>query len=377
MTRRFFFNIFFATILLALCGAGACAQLRGTGAGSPPKREITGIVSPYANVDWSRHGRYKAQLHAHTSNSDGKRSLTKTVTDYYARGYDILAITDHHFVTRDWVDVKNGIDGSTAAGIAAGADRKGRGMLAIPFTSEQSLHNHVGSYFVNWYGKNTLEETLATIESMGGLSILNHPGTYTGGKAGGDAGAKASNKPANIAKYVKLFMDHPSCVGMEIINKQDRDSASDRILWDNVLEKTVPRGRYAWCFAGDDSHVKADIDFSWNVFIMPANDLEHFKAAMRSGNFYAVAKVAKRELGASFKAAGPAPTIEEIMVDGATITLRVSHATAVEWISNGAVIATGASIDLNACQGVASYVRANIKGPGGIAFTQPFGIVAR
>jgi hypothetical protein len=42
---------------------------------------------------------YKANLHTHTSNSDGLLSPAETIEKYKKSGHDILAITDHNFFT--------------------------------------------------------------------------------------------------------------------------------------------------------------------------------------------------------------------------------------------------------------------------------------
>jgi len=41
----------------------------------------------------------RANLHTHTTHSDGKVSLQERVNEYALQGYDILAITDHHAIT--------------------------------------------------------------------------------------------------------------------------------------------------------------------------------------------------------------------------------------------------------------------------------------
>ena len=41
----------------------------------------------------------RCQLHSHTVNSDGDASPAELVAHYADAGFDVLAITDHHFVT--------------------------------------------------------------------------------------------------------------------------------------------------------------------------------------------------------------------------------------------------------------------------------------
>ena len=347
-------------------------------------KDIT-IVSPYSNVNWTTYGQFKAALHVHTSNSDGRRPLAQVIEEHYEKDYDIVAATDHNFLTTTWVATTNGPTEKRVAEIKKGVDRKGRGMIEIPYSIEQSYRHHLNTFLANYpsHSHNAgdpWESTLTAVGNLGGLSRLNHPGRYTGGRVEGEEGEAASNNPKNIAKYVKIFMDHPSCVGMEIINRRDGDTFSDRILWDNILKETVPQGRYVWGFSDDDSHSTGAVGHSYNIFVMPSNTVDNFAAAMKSGNFYAVAKIARREQeGIKIDDKLPAPSITSITVNtgAASITINAKDADKIDWISNGAVIASGKTVNLATTEGVGSYVRANISGRGGIVFTQPFGVVRK
>ena len=341
--------------------------------------EILPIVSPYSGIDWQNYGQYKAVLHAHTMNSDGVNLFWDVIEEHYNKNYDIVAIMDHDVLTIDWVSAADGLTQERFTEISCGTDRDGRGMLQIPYTIEQSQAEHLNTFFVNYINPDntTLGASIKRVEELGGISHINHPGRYTGGEAGGINGENASNNPQNIQKYVDLFMEFPSCVGMEIINKKDGESTSDRILWDNILKRTIPQGRYVWGFSNDDTHWNNDTGYSFNVFVMPENTLDNFKAAILSGSFYAVAKVSRRELGDSFEAEGPVPVITGIEVNNSarSVTITAGHYSKIEWISEGTVIAEGNTIRLeNHEQQTGCYIRANIIGPGGIAFTQPFGI---
>ena len=52
------------------------------------------ITSPYADVDWSWQ-QYKADLHSHTTASDGDDTLKAMTEAEYSYGFDIYAVTDH------------------------------------------------------------------------------------------------------------------------------------------------------------------------------------------------------------------------------------------------------------------------------------------
>lgn len=340
------------------------------------------ITNPYQTVDWDTYGQYKANFHSHTTESDGGHSPKDMIEDHYKKGYDVLAITDHSFTSTTW-DRKDRnpahyLTSERLAEIEAGTDRDGRGMIGIPFSNEQSISAHLNTFWANFNNEKgaTLESKIAQCEKLGGISHINHPGRSTGASRKlFDVGAAISSDPKIVKRYVDLFMKYPSCVGMEIINKKD-DSESDRILWDNILMSTMP-DRPVWGFSNDDTHSKGATGFSYNIMLMPENSLGNVRYSMENGTFYAVALISKRELGVDFKASGPAPVINNIVVDQNenTITITAQNFDIVEWVADNKIIATGNSINLNNYENnINNYIRAQIKGSGGISFTQPFGI---
>lgn len=52
--------------------------------------------NPYKDIKWDRVKRYKANLHTHTKESDGKEEYGKVISLYKEKGYSILSITDHN-----------------------------------------------------------------------------------------------------------------------------------------------------------------------------------------------------------------------------------------------------------------------------------------
>jgi hypothetical protein len=226
--------------------------------------------------------------------------------------------------------------------------------------------------------------TIAAVQAVGGITHINHPGRYTGGAAGGANGAAASNNPTTIKKYVDLFMAYPSLVGMEIVNKQDDESRSDKILWDNILTQTMPQGRFVWGFANDDTHSLGATGFAWNVMLMPELTQSQTRIAMETGAFYSVSRIDRREGINALNLALTTPSITNIVVEGNTITLTGANYDVIEWISGVDattgmvnVIATGASIDVSNYADIIenNYVRAQLKSQNGIAYTQPFGVI--
>lgn len=355
------------------------------------------ITSPYASVDWDRFGQYKADFHAHSTNSDGGVLTKDTVEDHYAKGYDILSMTDHNYLTSRWSEVAKGaMSSEREEEIVAGVGRDGRGMIDLYNTDEQSVVDHINSFFAEFNNASgaTMASTIAAVEELGGITQINHPGRYTGGKNGGEAGIAASNDPATVQKYVDLFMDYDSCVGMEIINKIDNESRSDRVLWDNILEETMPEGRFVWGFSNDDTHSLDATGYSFNMMLMPELSQEDTRTAMETGAFYAVSRVSRPDGinaalpdGRTMPGSGTkdtlylleqeTPSISDIEVDEQenAITITGDNYDEIEWIADGKVIATGETLDLNDYEDeIGSYVRAQLKSDTGIAFTQPFGV---
>ncbi len=356
------------------------------------------ITSPYENVNWATFGQYKAGLHAHSTNSDGGNLTKDMVEDHYKKGYDILAMTDHNYTTTSWDKVAKGaMTPERVAEIEAGVGRDGRGMIHLDNTNEQSVKDHINSFFIDFNNQSgaTMRSTLKTVEDGGGITHINHPGRYTGGSSSNlVTGAAASNNPTQIKKYVDLYKEFNSCVGMEIINKMDNESRSDRILWDNNLKEMMPEGRFVFGFSNDDTHSLDSTGYAFNIMLMPELTQKATRTAMETGAFYAVSRIDRREnINATLPGGGSTPgngtsatlfmlqqstpSISNIIVDQKADTITISGADydTIEWIADGVKIATGETLRLNDYEDkINSYVRAQLKSSTGIAFTQPFGV---
>ncbi|MCL2623343.1 MAG: hypothetical protein FWD31_06725 [Planctomycetaceae bacterium] len=374
------------------------------------------IANPYANVDWTTFGQYKAAYHTHSTNSDGGNTRAEMIEDHYTKGYDILNMADHNFVTTAWDEPGYGrgagqnnpgigaLSSERRAEINAGTGRNGRGMIGIPFGNEQSVTDHIITMWADFNNtarggmtaEQKMAETMRTAEAAGGIAILAHPGRFTGGQnANLVAGAAASNNPDQVKKYVDLFMAFSqSLVGMEIMNRLDNETRSDRILWDNILMQTMPKGKSVWGFSNDDSHGLGESGYNYNIMLLPELTADATREALETGAFYAVARVDRRLEVNNFDRNGnvmpgggsaataylyaemTAPGISSIVVHGSTITIEGTNCDYIGWVADGVEISRGNTINLNDHSGqVSSYIRAHVVGKGGVAYTQPFGII--
>lgn len=378
-----------AALLLPLgIGVGAAEDVMGS--------KTYTITNPYETVNWNTWGHYKANLHTHSTVSDGKDAIVDVIEAYYAGGYDILAMTDHGVVNRGWNVMPtpvpilsfNMILGKPVPlsderylQITTGSDRGGRGMTDVPFGIELNAavltKSHVNGFFVDygqndWGKENDYEGPIAAVDALGGLTHINHPGDWLGSAKD----INIAKDPKNIKFFADILKKYPSCLGIEVLNDRDSPTRHDRVLWDGLLESVIPTGRNVWGFANSDSHKMESIDTSFEVFMMPSNTVDNVRTAMETGTFFACGRTARPELGDEFRGEGQYPVVTGITVDHdlQRIAIEGTDYDTIQWIAKGEIIATGNSIDLNAHEDeIGRYVRAQLKGPGGICFTQAFG----
>jgi len=309
-----------------------------------PRTDLV-LANPYQEVDWDRHAQYKANLQTHTWKSDGVHSVARVIDAYQRAGYHILALTDHDVVTWPWE--------------AYGRNPEELGMLAVQ-GNEVSHAHHIGSYFCDYSiagrrylpiigatgpGVNVSEqEILHGIGREGGLAVLFHPGYH--------------GYPLQF--YASLYTQFPHLIGMEVVNGKLR--LQDHEMWDLVLTMLMPE-RPVWGFANDDLHVMWHLGRAFNVFPLAELCEQALRTAMEMGSFY-------------FCYGPAAPVIRSILVNNeeGAISIDGDGWDAVVWISDGSVIHHGAALDFHNTANIGSYIRAELIGNGGTAYTQPFGV---
>ena len=313
------------------------------------------VLNPYEGVDWEKVTQHKANLHTHTVASGGKLFLNQVFEEYAKRGYTILAVTDHDICTR-WD--KAGVD-----------PLKEYGILPV-MGQEYSEGHHVNGLFLN-YETRTRDTALLLreIAGHGGLAIINHPGRYWKVDAGGQVPQETREE------YAKLLDENPLAVGLEVINKGNRNP-HDLTLWDELLKVSMPV-RPVWGFANDDMHESKQLGHSWDIFLLDTLDEAALRHAMLKGHFYFSSRGHDHE----HDAANEPPLIQAIVHDPAarTLTLRAAADGAVldaehfRWIADGQTIGTGPVLSYGQAKGLGRYVRAEVSGKGGTTYTNPFG----
>lgn len=362
------------------------------------------ITDPYETVDWDTWGQYKAALHCHTNASDGAPSIAECVEEHYRLGFDILAISDHAVIGKQWDEVPDMVPlyrlfkyertkmadpvvltAGRRQEILNGVGRDGRGMLEVTGVCEANGATPINDCHINtlWstYGQAKMGlygdyETVAeAAEKEGGLSFLDHTGEYVGCE---DDEARAS-EPYYVNKFANIFLNYPSCVAFDVNSGKNNRTRYDIDLWDNILQLTLPKGRNVSCITFSDGHLLDEYDRAFTMMLMPENTVEDFRACLESGAWFSVGRFARKDLGEEFEGTGAPPRVDRITVDNEndTVSFEGGEFTCVKWISDGKVIAEGTdctAIDLNdfSDEEIGQYVRFQITGPGGILYSQAF-----
>lgn len=305
----------------------------------------------------------------------------------------------------------------------------GQSMLRVPYANEQNptaFNNaHVNTWFVDFGhgrlgGTSDYESVISAVDELGGVSVINHPGEYTNARdelLTEDAYDKDDFFYGYyIDKFENLLMNYDSCLGIDINSKGDSRTRFDRKLWDIMLTDLAPAGRNVYAIASTDAHNLRIVDSGYVMALMSENTSAALKECLLSGDFFAQScyignvdelqaystallasdnakavalgekmKADADEIAAQiadgdqrmefrFEEGATCVTVNEIAVDDDedSITINADDALYIRWISDGKVVAEGNSIDLDECENIGSYVRAEIISEGAVTYTQAF-----
>lgn len=375
------------------------------------------ITNPYESVTQylgNPENHYKTNIHTHSTISDADVDYADMIKEYYAQGFDILAFADHGVIGRNWneepqhlpIFLYQYILGNTVTKLTdeeyeaitggtypfeEGTRTFGRGMQCVPGGIELNnvtlTKSHVNGYFSdfddNGGGKeNGFEYAVKNVEKAGGISVINHPGDWLESKNNEDA----ARDPANVKLFGDILNEYKTCQGIEVLNGRDSLTHNDRVLWDELLQYVIPYGeRNVFGFGNSDAHEFKEIDTSYMDFVLPEYSIENVKSTMTTGNFFAIGRRARNELGWDFVGTGAYPTVTSITVDEETdtITVTAKDAGEIQWIANGNMILSSTEktdsgevisvINLREySDDITCYVRFQVLGDGGICMAQPF-----
>jgi hypothetical protein len=286
------------------------------------------FVNPFeSSGNW-----YKANLHCHTTMSDGEVSVDERIEQYRRKKYDVLAITDHDIVTD--VAKYSDKDFLSLAGMEShppcpfGGDMYHLVCLNLPQGFKLAEHYDA-------------ETRILMVKHAGGEVIMGHP--YWCGH------------------NVNHLMAIEGYIGIEVYNAGSGKigKAFSSVHWDGLLDA----GRFVGGIAADDTHHGRDIFMGWTMIKAEQLSAGAVMDALRNGSYYASC----------------GPVIKKFTVKGSKAVVECSDAVEIHFMSkrshgfsvysdDGAVI-NKAECDLSA---LAHYVRVEVVDKNGLrAWTNP------
>ena len=393
------------------------------------------ITNPYEQVDWDSWGTYKAQLHCHTNASDGYLTIHEFVQKHYDLDYDIVALTDHGTINRGWnnepqlvpllrfvkrertqmadiIPLTEEEYSSYLNGTAASDSRTHQnGMLDVPLGIELNMATpvadcHLTGYFAE-YGQGLAgvygdyETPSKGVRKKGGISMLSHVGefVYTDKDSADHVGQPVDEYYSN--KFARIFLDNAgSSVGMGINSATDAHTRCDRILYDSILQRTIPNGVVPWGFTFSDSHNERSLNDAYTMMLMENFTIEDFRSSMENGLCFGVShysngvelngmkempNLTEKEIEENkLYLSNDTPMVTRVTVDAQneTISIEGENFNEITWVSNGNVIKRDSNIttgsaelylhDPDLLSAPSLYVRFYITGENGICYSQPF-----
>ena len=423
----------FVALTLALLMIIPVAGVSASAGGTTEKNYV--IDNPYERVDWDEWEAYKTQLHCHTTASDGYLTIKEFVKEHYDLNYDIVALTDHGTLNRGWnvapevvplmryikkertknAPIEPLSDEEYYAYTLGTAESESRahsnGMLDVPLGNELNMATpfadcHLTGYFAE-YGQGLAgvygdyETPSKGVKEAGGISMLSHVGEYVYIDKDSE---KYVGQPVDdyyATKFARLFLDNEgSSLGMGINSATDAHTRCDRILYDQVLQKTIPNGVLPWSFSFSDSHNMNAVNDAYTMSLMPELTNEAFRSCLENGEFFSISHYSN---GVELNGMPEMPDFDEQSVydtksylldntpmvtrvtvdqENDTITIEGTDFDEITWVSNGNVICREsnitsgkATLDLHSDDFLAEpylYVRFYITGDNGICYSQPF-----
>jgi len=313
------------------------------------------IYNPYDEVDFELTNHYKANLHTHTTESDGSSSPSEVIYHYHNNGsYDILSITDHNKNTWPW---SNWISETPLIQSESSEYYQELGMLAIS-GNEMSYGHHRGSFLNDYsYSGIFLKFSFWYIKRQNGLSIFHHPGRYN----------------FEDDWYNKFFDNYNDLIlGIEVYNQGDRYQ-DDRLLWDRLNSERFPND-LIWGFSNDDMHHIISHSFrNYQYLLMNNLSEEEFRDSLINGEFYFSYEPNGSIRQNSNYGLAMTPKLIDVIINENFIELKDYDANRIEWYDdNSQIVSTDFIINVSDID--SNFVRAVLVNEYGFSYTQPFGL---
>lgn len=240
-------------------------------------------IRPLSNPYTTRGNWYKAAFHIHTTNSDGKVTPRQAVARYRARGYKIVGISDHGFVTRL-------------------PQKEFPGVLLVPNVEVSWPHLLlIGTKARGKVDYKTPRKAMAAGRRDGAFVVFCHP--------------EWSNHPW------KVVLGEWPVDAVETYNhgcEYENATGYGDMHWNLLLRE----GRKIWGFADDDSHWtkwSPEYDGGWIAVRAPRLTVPAVLKALKSGSYYS----------------SQGPRLLDLKVRGKTVVIKCSPVREVRAVAEG------------------------------------------
>lgn len=311
-----------------------------------------GLRAACTYADYLTSPQYKANLHCHTSHSDGSQTCDIVANWYRENGYQVLSMTDHDA----YGDQDGGILSAKFQNDKVVHDWDGDGVLHETREVKSGIETYVRDYSQPsppWVPRDWNMSRPGEFVILNGLEAsFGHPHTNAVGCPSGkiprpreeygvidwthaNGGLIFVNHPSGYnPRPTTLFEKHPDLArmdGLEVMNgflardnrkgtNADGKPGFAEPLWNGCLDM----GKRVWGFANDDAHTTdpshfAGVGSAWNMVWAKELTAPAVLEALRAGAFYATCGI----------------IIDKVALTADSLTVHSPNATHIEVIGDG------------------------------------------
>jgi hypothetical protein len=374
--------VYFFIILLSVSFSGCSGQ---------PERVFW---TSYSDLNWENIGHYDSEFHTHPGLGDEQYDPHQTVDRYHEEGYRILVLAGHDYdIPDDYINsiypwtklseiyetirlVQNPTeDNKTYEEMANGPyqdrDPIALGMVSIEGNEVSGPHHMVSLFNSLTSGAGTEAATLQKIEELGGIVYFAHPGRYV------------DRWGLTAYWYVDKYLRFDGLIGQAVFNRED-SHPGDRAFYDKIVH-ILGSERPIWLFGEDDMHREDNLGWNRDVILLEnfrpgsmhpdipdgsAPDVYH---ALKNGHSY-LWKPSMQYNKRAFNIVNVevAGTVARIHVDNEDGVKQVRWKTHDPDLDETVTVHYGYSVSINDLPVNSRFVRAEIEGPDGTIYMQPF-----
>ncbi len=217
---------------------------------------------------------YKGQIHSHSTNSDGKLPPAEAAAWYKDRGYNFVAITDHHHMT----DVRPLKSMQTSKFILiTGEELSAEPMGKAVHTNGLNISRQIAPV-EGATPTATLQMMVNAIRKEGGIAQINHPNWLW-------ALTVDDIKPVRGALLLEVYNESETC-------NNEGDAAAGKPSTEQMWDALLTSGKTIYATATDDVHVYTvghpdGPGKGWIVVRAPSLTVDNIVRGLEKGDFYA------------------------------------------------------------------------------------------